>query len=35
MTQTARANDEESAAMREMAYDDKAHAMMERMWEDG
>lgn len=26
----ARANDEEAAAMQEMAEDDKAHAMMER-----
>ena len=31
----ARANDEEAAALAEMAEDDKAHAAMERMWEDG
>ena len=31
----ARANAEEAAAMQEMADDDKAHAAMERMWEDG
>ena len=33
--QCAPANDEEAAAMQEMAADDKAHAAMERMWEDG
>ena len=33
--QCARANDEDAAALAEMAEDDKAHAMMERMWEDG
>lgn len=33
--QCARANDEEAAALAEMAADDKAHAAMERMWEDG
>ena len=31
----ARANDEDAAAMQEMAEDDKAHAAMERKWEDG
>ena len=35
MTHRARANDEEAAALHEMAEDDKAHAMMERIWEDG
>jgi hypothetical protein len=28
----ARANDEEADALAEMAEDDKAHAMMERVW---
>lgn len=31
----ARANDEEAAAMQEMAEDDKAHRARERIWEDG
>ena len=31
----ARTNDEETAAMQETAEDDRAHAAMERIWEDG